>query len=775
MTTRDEQIPGQSDYPLEHTSEDGMNFSLDEAETPRSDQEWLALSKSMYETSQDYYEQSLQRTWETNARHFNSTHATGSKFYTDAYKYRSSLFRPLTRTTERNSSAATAAAMFSNADIVDVSPVNPIMKNASQGAAVSKALLQYRLENDVNWYLTAMGAWQDAFNYGPCIGYVHWEYEEREVEQEGEEILDLSDIDIDLSNSVVEMVGPVPGEMNQENDDLESQGLESLESFGGPDEIEEAEFEEVPKQMEVVKDKLKIDTIPVEYFRADPACDWRDVVNSSPYVIRLIPMYVTDIENKMASGEWKTLSRTQILASGDRDLEYDAVRRAREGENRADSIDDATRTEDTDFEVIFVHEYCVRLQGKEWVYYTLGTQALLTEVLPLKDVYFHGKRPFVYGFSVIEAHKVSPNGQSELIRPIQENVNDIANQRIDNIKLAMNKRYVVRRGAQVDLQALARNVPGGSVTADNPAEDVQVVSTPDVTSSSYEEVNRLTVEANEIAGSFSGSSVQSNRSLNETVGGMQLLSEGANQLQEFDIRTWVESWVKPVLNLAMLVVQNYETDEQIIAIAGQKGLEKFNNVSIDELFPNRDDLWNIPMSLKVNVGLGATAPFQRVQNLNTALGMAQPFIDPNSLDKKEIVQEIMAAAGFQDGSRFFFDDEEMAQNAQNNPPPPPPEVQAEQMKQQFEMQKLQMDQEFKAQMQQMQMQMDMQQFQMQLESNIKLKMAEIASRGDITMKQLEARMAEAGMNDKTRRDTVAVQEATKQNEMQLKREEGSGI
>ena len=99
------------------------------------------------------------------------------------------------------------------------------------------------------------------------------------------------------------------------------------------------------------------------------------------------------------------------------------------------------------------------LRGREWVYWTLGTQAMLTEPVPLEDVYFHGKRPMVYGFSVIEAHKYAPNGSAQLIRGLQENVNDISNQRIDNLRLAMNKRYVVRRGSNVDLQALARNVP----------------------------------------------------------------------------------------------------------------------------------------------------------------------------------------------------------------------------------------------------------------------------------------------------------------------------
>lgn len=764
------EIPGQ-EIPDEHTDVDqgGFGLSLEEAETPNTLSKWLALSESIYETSQDFYEQSLQREWEVTARHWNNQHDSSSKFNSESYKYRSRLFRPLTRTTERNSSASTAAAMFSNMDVIDIKATNPIDEYGVQGAAVVKSLLQYRLKHDVKWYLTAMGAWQDAFNYGPCVSYVHWDYLERpkdniDEQEDAGQVLDLTDVDFDVneySGSTIELAGP----SNADNNDDELEFDDQVETFGGMrEEQEPLQYEESETEKEVVKDNLCIDLVPPEYFRADPACDWRDVINSSPYVIRLVPMYVTDVEDRMEAGDWMELGRAQILSAGDKNLEYDAVRRAREGDNRADSIDDTTRTEDTDFEVVFCHENFVRLEGREWVYWTLGTQAMLTEPVPLEDVYFHGKRPMVYGFSVIEAHKYAPNGSAQLIRGLQENVNDISNQRIDNLRLAMNKRYVVRRGSNVDLQALARNVPGGSVTADNPANDVQVIDTNDVTGSSYQEVDRLTVEANELAGSFSGSSVQSNRALNETVGGMQLLSEGANQLQEFDIRTWVESWVNPTLQLALQTLQAYENDETILAIAGQQGLEKWPEMDLDALWPDREDLWNMPMSLEVNVGLGATAPFQRINNLNTALTMLAPYVDPTRIKKDEITREVMAAGGYQDGSRFIMSEEEAQQAAEGKPPVLPPEVQAEQARIQGQMQ-----------LKQMELEARLQEKQMELAHEREMKMVDIAAKGDMTMKQLEAKVMEVQVNDKTKRDTVAVQEGTKQNEMQLRRDTGEGI
>jgi hypothetical protein len=130
---------------------------------------------------------------------------------------------------------------------------------------------------------------------------------------------------------------------------------------------------------------------------------------------------------------------------------------------------------------------------------------------------------------------------------LQRETNETVNQRRDNVSLVLNKRYMVKRGADVDVQSLVRNVAGGVTMANNPEQDVREMEWNDVTASSYQEQDRLNVDFDELTGNFSSSSVMTNRKLNETVGGMQMLSGGANQLTEYLIRTLVETWVEPVL------------------------------------------------------------------------------------------------------------------------------------------------------------------------------------------------------------------------------------
>ena len=53
--------------------------------------------------------------------------------------------------------------------------------------------------------------------------------------------------------------------------------------------------------------------------RFDPAADWTDPINTSPYLIRLVPMYVDDVLERMeledpktGAPKWKKYSEAEI-------------------------------------------------------------------------------------------------------------------------------------------------------------------------------------------------------------------------------------------------------------------------------------------------------------------------------------------------------------------------------------------------------------------------------------------------------------------------------
>ena len=543
----------------------------------------LQLARDAFRGSTDYFNANIRAQIEKDLRQFQSRHGPDSKYNSDAYKARSRLYRPKTRSVIRKNEAIASSAFFSTVDVVAVAPQNELDDMQAASAEIMKALLQHRLTKTIPWFQTVIGAYQDAQAVGVVVSHQGWAYN--------------------------------------------------------------------PKRK---VDSPTIDLIPLENFRFDPAASWINPVETSPYLIRLIPMYIKDVRARMAPkgdgtpGKWKPLTDQQLLAAV---TNYDSTRLLRE-DNRTDSRDKTTAI--TDFTIVWVHQVVMDVEGEDVIYHVLGDQYLLHSPEPLVNHYAHGRRPFVIGSCIIETHKPYPSSVSRLVRDVQAEINEIANQRIDNVKFAMNKRYFVERGKQVDIRSLVRNVPGSVTLMQNIEKDVKVIDTPDVTASSYQEQDRLNSDFDDLSGSFNASSVASNRKLNETVGGLEMLNADSNQLSDYQLKTFVETWVEPVLNQLTLLEQHYETDETILALAGAKS-KLFQKMGLDQV---TDELLAQEMTLTVTVGTGATNPSKKVNTLLVGVNgvktaLADGVLEKYGVDPVEVIKEVFGALGHKDGGRFF--------------------------------------------------------------------------------------------------------------------------
>ena len=500
-----------------------------------------------------------------------------------------------------------AVAFFTNEDVVSVQPRNPNDMEQVAAASVSQSIMQYRLTNTVPWFQTMSAALQDAAVQGVCVSHQYWDYEEQEE----------SYINVDSANRAImdEEVKPV-----------------------------------LSTQKTSIKDKPVIDLISPENIRIDPAADWHDPIESSPYIIHLIPMYIQDVQQKIKEGEWIDIPIGELLAS-DSDDSDNSTRLVRD-EPREDRLDnDAGYGETDSYKIVWVHKNIIKKEGIDWCYFTAGTDAMLSEPKPLQEIYpwlRNGERPYVMGYTNVEAHRIYPAGTVELTQELQAAANDIWNQRFDNVRLAMNKRYHIRRDRNIDLDALFRSVPGGAVEMDDPDSDVRVIDTRDVTGSAYAEQDRINMDFDELQGNFSTSTVQGARSLNETVGGMSLMASNSGTVTEYVLRTFSETWVERVLKQLMRLEQYYETDEVILELAGDAAAQ------VNEQYQGSvDDLLKYEVLLKVNVGISATDPLRRVQNLVSGiqmLGELPGFAE--SLNVPEVVKEVFGQLGYKDGERF---------------------------------------------------------------------------------------------------------------------------
>ena len=401
----------------------------------------------------------------------------------------------------------------------------------------------------------------------------------------------------------------------------------------------------------VIRDESEVRLIPGENFRIDPSADWLDPINSSPYVIWVDYMFAMDVIARVKLGDdgklggWLPVSEDDILAA--RDYDWNSLQAERDP-NGVDARQDVRKL--SKFDLIPVHRNFVVVDGIDYTYCTLATQTLLSEPVPVTEEHPQG-RPFVKGALTVQPHTVYHQGQPELGQPLQEEMNYVANDRIDNVHLVLNKRYFAKRGRNVDFRSLLRNIPGSITMMDNPMEDVQVVPTPDITQSAYVEQDKLNLDFDELLGSFSPATAQSSGSVSDSVGGMGMVQSGAGSITEFMLRNFRETWVEPVIRQLVVLELTYESEATIAAVVRDKKALQLIQEGTDDI---EEFLRNLRVN--VNVGISATNPQLKVEKLLYALGsLGQIHQSPmvGRLELDEITSEVFGQLGYRDGSRFL--------------------------------------------------------------------------------------------------------------------------
>lgn len=602
---------------------------------------WLKLVSEAETQGGQFAQDQIKGAWDASYKAFHNQHIAGSKYRSKDYSGRSKLFRPKTRSAVRKANAAAAAALFATMDTISCSPGNESDPIQTASAALMQELINYRTDRtsgraSIPWFRVAIGAHQDTLIMSACLTKQYWKLElEAEITQE-----------------------PVT-------------------SPDGQPILDEQTGQPLMRQVKTYKpsvDRPDIATIPLENAIIDPAASWLDPIQSAAYLIVKYPMRINEIRKKQndPSNPWKQVEESVLKSSGsDQKLRAAGTRSARErGLDRMDPSSTGTG----EFEVIWVYEVFMRVGEEDVCFYSAGSKAYLTDPKPVKEVYPEqgGERPYVLGLGSLEAHRIFPMSHVESWQPLQQEINDLANLRLDQVKQSVSPITFVKRGRQVDLGAIQRRGPNTTILRTD-KDDIEFDRPPEVPSSAYAEMERLNVDFDDQAGQFNSGSVQTNRSLNETVGGLNLISSAANTVQEFDLRTWVETWVEPVLGQIVKLEQYYESDKVVLGLCGERS-QLLQKHGVNQI---TNELLEQQIALRVDVGLGASNPQTKLQNFAGALNLAKtvweghPQVQSGEYmpNIEAITNEIFSLAGNRDGAKRFV--------TKGQPKGPPPQAVAE--------------------------------------------------------------------------------------------------
>jgi hypothetical protein len=598
---------------------------------PLKEDQLMRLVRSAYSQGSDYQQQILQPRWIAALNAFNNKHSSDSKYSSSRFRGRSRLFRPKTRATARKKQAEAAAALFSTADALIVRAADESDDKQRAGAELIASLLRFRLDRSnensgIPWFQISMGAHLSAQQSAVCISKQYWEYrreflgfEEQPIEEQ-------------IPPPLVPLVGA------------------STLVVG---------TRRVPKYR-TVRDRPRIELMPPEDVIRDPAAAWEDQTQDSAYLILRFPMTVEAARTFLRQASEK--SRVQFVDVSDAALAAAAggasdpnnaasVRRARETSG-ADRFSDFAV--DNAYKQVWLHENFFRIEGRDYCFWTLNQDRLISEVIPVEEAYPEqgGARPIVIGVGALEPFKIDPMSPVESWQELQREINDLVNLRLDTLKQTIAPLAKVRRGRSVDIRAIQNRTPDTVVYMQDMG-DVEFDRPGQVAGESYIEMEKLNADFDDQAGNFSTGSVQTNRQLGETVGGMQMMMSNANALGEFDLRVWVETWVEPVLRQIVKLEQYYESDENVVAISAKRAklMPRFGISQIT------DDILTSQVAISVDVGIGSSDPLISLQKFEKASQVALGLLGPAAqarLKQDAIINEVYGKAGYKDAADRFF-------------------------------------------------------------------------------------------------------------------------
>jgi len=240
-------------------------------------------------------------------------------------------------------------------------------------------------------------------------------------------------------------------------------------------------------------------------------------------------------------------------------------------------------------------------KGEEECILTVANQSLLRAE---PNPYLHKEKPFVSMVDTQVPFQFWGIGEIEPIESLQYELNDVRNQRMDNVTLILNRMWKVKKDGGVDEEDLISQA-GGVVHVDDMGA-LEAIATPDVTSSSYNEETliktdiQLTSGVNDlISGTGQGKGPGQAGANTSTATGIMLLQEAGNARFKYKLDNIEDSLVNFGEQLLALNQQFIDKSMQI-RILGKDG-EVWEDVKPEDIKGKYD----------ISVEAGSTQPMNK--------------------------------------------------------------------------------------------------------------------------------------------------------------------
>lgn len=279
-----------------------------------------------------------------------------------------------------------------------------------------------------------------------------------------------------------------------------------------------------------------------------------------------------------------------------------------------------------------------------------------------ENPYEHGSKPFFRIVDYLQEGEFWGVGEIEPIEGMQDVTNALWNQRIDNVRLVLNRMFAFDPDNIWDMRDL-KTRPGGGIRVRakdmNPRDVIQWIDTPDVTGSIYTEVaevERMTEKISAVNSYTGGGSDVAQ--YNQTATGASIITEQGNTRFALKVNIAEMTGLSPLAEMYGSILQQFVPDEMSLRILNEDGQKEWLQITADSIQGGFD--YTIEAQSSV-----VTESVRKEQSMNLLQTFSQ-IIDPATgqplLNLTSLAQDVLDAFGIENKMRY----------APAPPPPPAP-------------------------------------------------------------------------------------------------------
>ena len=278
----------------------------------------------------------------------------------------------------------------------------------------------------------------------------------------------------------------------------------------------------------------------------------------------------------------------------------------------------------------------------------------------VKNPYDHGMLPFVRAVDHLIPGEFWGQGECEILGGLQDIENTIWNSRLDELRLKLNKMFMVDEQALVDPRDITRLRPGAFVRVNNPnGLPIQNVIAPldfgDITPTAYTEAAEIERLMEKAAGTTPAATGTGEVQPADTATSVALFSEAAGSRLLMKLRVAELGGLKDLMEMFGSVIQQYTPPDMVMRITegGQTSFEPIGPEVVYSAF----DYEIMPQSSAISESIRKD---QDMSLMQAGAGLVDPMGVPVA-NTRALWEDLLRDFGKKDVARYTF-----------TPPPPMP-------------------------------------------------------------------------------------------------------